>query len=334
MFLINGQDFTDLLTTELSFSFRFPDTSQSINYLPVESCSLIFNYNDDSINPNNPYSPLYQVSLGFDIYCQYIDELNPSINRTFKILNAKVDDGEIVLTLEDSINTILQKKMVLTYYDNITPIELMKEILIQYGLDIDYSNYNIIKTFQEDNGLFFTLTIGITDEIILNDCLGKIAEAGLMKIAIYNNLAYIISLEGGIESLELLEQEIFSLPTYIEQSKNKYNGGEVNWLSGIITVAGTEQLKLNYSGTENLVLNNPSGAYCLINSYNDSSNFGKYIEFSCEKNISRQITPGSFIRLPDNKLLPQMRKCRFIGREKDIDFISEKITLEVRQWPI
>jgi hypothetical protein len=332
MLLVNGSvDLTEYQTRRVPNNFRFAERPGSITYAAIESLS-IFNPPDDSLNPVNPYSPFHSLQLNQPVTAQ-VGESN--LVRQATITHVSNDGGELLLTLQDATQRVLEKNMVLASYIQYTPAELLKLVAESFGLQVDLAGFTTIKAQQEFDGLFFNLVVGVANQLTVQDLINQLCVAGFMRACLYNNRIWLIGGSVGPAATVVLPQEVHSIPTQNQQVTEIYNGGSITWVAGTVTETGDPSkpaapLSLDYSNSSILRLNNPSGAYALIE-YNTNPPIGRMFEMDIALEIVEPLSPGAALMLMNPILHPFLPvKGRLVGREAiDYNQHSRRCVIEV-----
>jgi hypothetical protein len=318
--VVNGYDISYYEKTNQPFNFKFAEAPGSVTHLSLDTLP-IFSPKSGEIDPLHPYSPLNPIMRGVLIPITITDDKNPLLVRTGVITHAPKNSGEIVLFIEEDIQTILDKNMVLVSYSQKTPVELLKLIVESYGITFNLSNYFEIRQSQEDDGLLFDFNFGVGSTAKLMDIINQICKAGFMRAAIYNSIFYVLGRERGEPALTILPQEIHSLPTQTQQVIELHNGGQIQWLVGTVNVEpdtgkNNSLLSLDYSSSSILTLNNPSGAYSLIEYYSTRDELGRYYECLVDSRVVKQYNPGTMFRFKPPVFHPNKSiNARLLGRE-------------------
>jgi len=325
-------DVTEYETTPIPFNFRFSDYPGQITYSNVNQANLFYPM-DESLNPFNPFSPLKNLLDGkfLDIY--FRDNEISSLERFGTVNNAVRSNNELVLTIDDSIQKILNKSMILVNYYQKTPVEIAVLILESYGIEVDKSSIFLLKKTQEDNGLLFDFSTGVGETLAMIEVVNQLCQAGFMRACIYNNTVYFLNNFDAVQ-IDILPQEVLSVPQQSQQAIETFNGGEIKYVGGIVTGAKDPSkldspLVLDYSVNSMLQLNNPSGAYYLFDVYSDRDQVGLYFEMEIIRNISLSLKPGINVRLKAPIMNPTKDVFgKLVGKET-AGFHAYKCTFEV-----
>jgi len=330
---VNNADLSDLLIHDTPLDFQFSDSPGQITYIPL-STILLHNTPDERLNPLNPYSPLYESAFRF-LDFTYQGEFG---TYTGIILDITPERGKVTLEVTDSFSQKLSDTNVITSFSALTPIELLEGVLQQFDIATSFDNSTAIRAWQLSAGLVFDLDVLPSAQIKLQELVNRICQVGFMRVAMFNNVAYVATLEAEQTVASFLDTEILSWPTQRRQSGSIHNGGSVTPLAGgpviVAPTAGINlpALNLDLSGPP-LTLLNDFGAESLIQIYSDPSNFARYYTAVVDYRIAYSVAPGSFVTIAAPILHPtQAVAARLVGRKRRGAFAANtaECTFEVR----
>lgn len=336
MITINNVDMTEFEVNDPSFNFAFSEFPGKVTYAYITTFNLILDRKHFT-DPLNENSPLYPLTANNRLPViikdnDYPDQLQFEGEIKHALLSS---NKEIQLIIEDKVQQILNKKMVLANYEQLTPIEILRNIVIGYGIGFDNSNYNLIRQYQEDNGMIFDFNFGTLDDQTVTAIIDQLCKAGFMRACIYNSTLYVINQLEQMPSITILPQEVHSLPGQNQQNSEEYNSGSIKLIGSIEIKEEPPALEvdkpydIDYS-TGILQLNNPSGALTILDLYINNG-VGRYYNMQVEKKLIKMLRPGEVVSFPKGVLSPNRSiNARLIGRnEMPNDNKSMQCTFEV-----
>jgi hypothetical protein len=280
----------------------------------------------DSLNPTSPLSVTNAV----------VELIVEGVVFTGKMQSAVRQSPTVIsLNIFDDMQSRLQYQEVIGQWEG-TPAYIARQILLEYGIQVDNSSFGNCIGDQTLAGLQFRYTSAIEDKKPLQDALSELSVAGFMRIAFYNSTAYAIM---GLSPEALVSQgftisasDLWGFPSETDRSGTVTSGGTVKTSIGETVIASVDTTKPEFTADFSIPpmeLLNPSGAFFLIGQ--SALPARKTAAVTLHTPLARGVRPGDWVNLAAPILGSRSAVAQIVGVSRESS-LKSSLQTEVSSW--